>query len=276
MRIHSLMFSLLVVLLLSTPAAAAPPRLFVPDLRAERGIDEGLVRLLGEHMLTEFARSGRLSVIGSSDVKRLIEHERDEYVLGCRDDVCLAEFGGALGADLLAVSSLGRLGERAYLLNVKLIDVDTMAVLRRWSREVKGDEDDLTDALAEGVDAVSDLTASGVVRREISPWAWVTTGVGGALIVTGAVAHAMNVVDHGRLEDMKSADPDRGDLESRVDLEGALAISGYVLGGLATGAGLAWILWPAPAVDGGDGADEARLRIVPFFGPGGLGVAGSW
>jgi hypothetical protein len=274
MRIVGVSLALLTLLLHTRAAHAAPPRLFVPDLRAERGIDEGLVRLLGEHMLTEFARSGRLSVIGSSDVKRLIEHERDEYVLGCRDDVCLAEFGGALGADLLAVSSLGRLGDRAYLLNLKLIDVDTMDVLRRWSREVRGGEGDLTDALAEGVDAVSDLSARGVVRREISPWAWVTTGVGGALLITGAVAHGLNVVDHGKLEDMKSADPGRSDLEARVDLEGALAISGYVLGGLATGAGLAWLLWPAPALE--DGASEANLRVLPFVSPAGLGITGRW
>ncbi len=180
MRFMNLACALLAVLSLVPSAFAAAPKVFVVDLRAEGDIDEGLVRLLNEHMLTEFARTGRMSVIGSSDVKQLIEHEREKYILGCTDDSCLLELGGAIGADLLAVASLGRLGESAYLLNLKLMRVEDMKVLRRWTREVPGKEEELTGALRKGVEVITDLSSSAVVEREVSPWAWVTTGAGAA------------------------------------------------------------------------------------------------
>jgi hypothetical protein len=276
MRLTFLIGVVLAWLALPATAYAAAPKVFVVDLRAEGGIDEGLVRLLNEHMLTEFARTGRMSVIGSSDVKQLIEHEREKYVLGCTDDSCLLELGGALGADLLATASLGRLGDAAYLLNLKLMRVEDMKVLRRWTREVPGDEQKLTGALREGVEIITDLSGSSVVEREVSPWAWVTTGVGGAFLATGVVAHALNVSDHARLEDMRSGDPDRASLEKRVDLEGALAIGGYVVGGLALGAGLTWLLWPEPELEGEEQTEASRLRLAPVVSPGGFGIAGGW
>jgi len=43
---------------------AAPATLVVLELVAERGLDEGTVRLLNELLLTEFARNGRYKVVG--------------------------------------------------------------------------------------------------------------------------------------------------------------------------------------------------------------------
>ena len=266
------------VLTLAAGRAEAAPRVFAPGLRAERAIDDGLVRLLDELMLTELARSGRLSVVGKSDVRQLIEHEREKYALGCTDDSCLAELGGALGADYLAAASLGRVGEHAYLLNLKLIDVHSMRAVRRWSREVRGEEDDLLAALREGVAAVCDLSGRGVEQREVSPWTWAMVGAGAAFLVGGAVAHGLNVTDFRRLDRMKSSDSGRRALRQRVDIEAGLAIGGYVAGGLVLAAGLTWLLWPEPDAegDGEGGTARLRLHVLPTIGPGSVGVQGRW
>jgi hypothetical protein len=137
--------------------------LVVMNLVAERGIDEALIRLLNELLLTQFTQTGNYAVIGGSDVQAIISTEAQrQAVMGCTDVACLAELGGALGADLLAVSNIGRIGD-FYLLNVKILNVKTASVVRRWSEQVQGLENQLMLAVRKSVAKVSgvELSADG-------------------------------------------------------------------------------------------------------------------
>ena len=88
------------VLLGGVPARAGPgekPSLVVLDLVSERGIDPGVVRLLNELLLTAFEQTEKYEVIGGSDLKAMLSHERQQDLLGCTDVSCMAQIGGALG-----------------------------------------------------------------------------------------------------------------------------------------------------------------------------------
>ena len=72
--------------------------------------------------------------------------------------ICLLR--GALGAEYLLVASLGKVGA-STLFNVKLLHVQRAEVLYRSSRPIKGDEDQLIDAVHE---AVSEAVANAAKR----------------------------------------------------------------------------------------------------------------
>jgi hypothetical protein len=137
------------------PAAAKRMKLVVLNLVAERGVDDGVVRLLNELLLTQFTKTDRFDVVGGSDVQAIMSAEAQKQLLsGCSDSACLAELGGALGADYLAVSSLGKIGDY-YLLNVKILNTKSGEVVKRWSEQVEGLENKLMLAVRKSVAAVA-------------------------------------------------------------------------------------------------------------------------
>ncbi len=141
---------------LPCPAAAAQeadaplPTLLVPGLVAERGIEESLIRLLNELLLTEFSQSKEYKVIGASDIAAMLQQETQKQLMGCSDNSCFAEIAGAMGAEFVAHSNLGRVGGY-YLINVKILDAASGAVVRRSSRQVEGVEQQLLTAVKDGV-----------------------------------------------------------------------------------------------------------------------------
>lgn len=145
-----------VVLALAAPAAAGAgaggqTAVAVMTLRADTDASEGLIRTLNEVVLSEFDRSPRLKTLGYSDVSAMLQHEElSTKFEQCNDNSCLAELGGALGVRLMAVPSLGAVGDK-YVVNLKLIDVAGASVLSRTSEIVARDEDELLAAFKRAV-----------------------------------------------------------------------------------------------------------------------------
>ncbi|MBI5507370.1 MAG: hypothetical protein HY903_01330 [Deltaproteobacteria bacterium] len=141
------------------------PVLVVLDLVAEQGVSSGTVRLLNELLLTEFNRTGKYEVLGGSDVVTMINTAAERQKLGCTDTACLTELGGALGADLLAAATIGRVGDY-FLLNVKILDVHDSRVLARWTTQIEGIENKLMNAVH---DTVAAVTRTGKLQAASSP-----------------------------------------------------------------------------------------------------------
>ena len=92
----------------------------------------------------------------------------EKQKLGCQEVSCLAEIGGALGAERMVTGTLGRLGE-TYLFAVQLIDVAHARVVRSGSATVSAKHDDLLfGAVASAVSADSS-TASPPRRPRLRP-----------------------------------------------------------------------------------------------------------
>src|SRR4051794_12620642 len=103
------------VLVVAALAADGAPRQKVavldfatPGVEAEAGkaISRNLVGIVS----AEVARAG-YDVISSADIEAMLSYERKRDLLSCEDNTsCLAEIGGALGADLMVSGSAGKLG----------------------------------------------------------------------------------------------------------------------------------------------------------------------
>jgi len=278
---------------LAAPVAAAPkPKMVVLDLVAERGIEDAVVRLLNELLLTEFAKSRQYEILGGSDVRAILDVESQKAVMGCDDATCLAEIGGALGADFLAASNIGRIGDY-YLLNVKILDVRSARVVKRWSEQVEGLENKLMAAVRTTVAAVGEEEPGGSEDNKTSetivalsvPTETETEAVaeseasslhtpgllpitlwaaGGAAIITGVI---FGVKAKSHFDNASNPDFDGGahELEPGRTAQVVANVS-YGVGGAALAAGvLTWLLL---------GDDEAAtVALAPTFGPAGTGLA---
>ncbi len=241
------MFSLpLLVLLLGAPPTAdqdAKPGLAALDIAAERGVDDSLVKILTDTLLSGLKSSGRFSsVIGSSDIQAMISMEQQKQALGCDEDSCLAQLGGALGVPYLATGSLGTVGGR-FVLNLKLLQVEDARVAERVTKvynDEKGLIDGLNGAVLDLVKSVNSKqkTASlppqvasvkepkGVKSRVLSG-SLLAVGLGVVAASYALVNSAQDTHDEERSVDSANA------LESAANLGNGLLYAG--LGSLAAG-----------------------------------------
>jgi uncharacterized protein (TIGR02145 family) len=77
-------------------------------------------------------------VLAWDDVRKMLEHTAGAKAVGCEDDGCLSEIGGALGVEYLVAGNIGGLGT-SYTMTVKLIDIGKAKTLARESEVVVGD-----------------------------------------------------------------------------------------------------------------------------------------
>jgi hypothetical protein len=123
--------SLLSLLIAAPVVAQDRPGVAVLEMEAIAGVDEGVARLVNEILLARIGMSGVFgSVIGSSDIREMINLEQQKNILGCQEESCIAQLGGALGVPLMIVPTLGKLGDD-YLITLKVTDVEEAKVLVR-------------------------------------------------------------------------------------------------------------------------------------------------
>ena len=68
-------------------------------------------------------------------------------MLGCETDACMAELGGALGADRLVAGDIAKLGE-SFLMHLRVVDVKKVRVAAQADRRLRGGTiDDVLDVL---------------------------------------------------------------------------------------------------------------------------------
>ena len=131
---------LLTALLIAAPAAK--PDLAMMDMKAVHGVEDSLAAVLNESFLVALKNSGQFgSVVGGSDLRAMLDLEQQKQALGCGDDGCLAELGGALGVPYLFYTSLAKVGSR-YVMHYKVMAVEEAKVMVRGMKTA-GDADAL-------------------------------------------------------------------------------------------------------------------------------------
>jgi hypothetical protein len=157
--------------LAGAPEADEPFRIAVPAMRLS-GVGEDLGRILTEIVTTETSSLPNAKVIGASDITTMLGFEQEKQLLGCEDNVsCIAEIGGALGVELLLVSDLGLVGE-TYVLNLKLIDTESVLVKKRVYKTVSGKADDLIEAVRKALRELLAVVAPDAVAAVEEPVTW--------------------------------------------------------------------------------------------------------
>ena len=140
-------------------------RLAVMDLRLAKGIDASVGSLLNETIISKLDATGQFqSIISGSDMRDMIDLETQKMALGCEQDSCLAELGGALGVPYMLVSNLGRFGKQ-YILNIKFVAVEEAKVLGRVNK-ILADEAKVLEALPKALQEIVDSTLGPVEDDE--------------------------------------------------------------------------------------------------------------
>jgi hypothetical protein len=153
--------SVAVVLLLAHFASATGETAVVVDPKAASAASEASATLT-QKLSSGFSRHASLEVLGSEDLRALVDLAAEQQRLGCDEaaEDCLAEMGDALGARFVVTSRMGRVGSIVSL-QVSILDVEKAAPIGRQS--VEGDTVDavvrqipwLTDELAPAVTAAA-------------------------------------------------------------------------------------------------------------------------
>jgi hypothetical protein len=168
-------------------ASAAPPRLAVLEIKARVGVSQTLTQGISDELTAEVRRlNPSAKVYGSGEIRSLLEIQRQRTSAGCDADLaCLAEIGGALGAESLVSSTLGKYGA-TYLLVVQLIDVRAARVVREATQKLTGKaEDELLTAVDK---AVAQIFASNPLARVPPVATDLALGAGVSASPTGARA----------------------------------------------------------------------------------------
>ena len=245
------------------------PKMVVMDLKAERGLDPGLVKLLNELLLTELQKVGRWQVIGGSDIAGMLKLSEQKQMLGCNDIGCLVDLGGALGADKLVATNIGKIGN-FYLVNVKIIDIARATVDRRVSYRVRGVEDALMKAItnsvdrlaygkdAKGAETPSDVSLERVASTAPGGRASTMNTLGHALFWSGCGAIALGFAGLG-ISYKAARDYEGGDVGAKSTSQtwSRVMWAGFGVGGAAVAAGvILWLLEP-------ESAGESETALVP-------------
>lgn len=134
----------LLALLLGAPA---PIKVAVMPVASVEGVPGKTAEALTEAVGAEVRRRSGAQVITQREVATLLSLEQQKAMLGCQNDACFAEIGGALGVDRVVSGDLSRLGE-SWLFHLKLLDPAKALVLRHSDRRLRGGTiDDVLDAL---------------------------------------------------------------------------------------------------------------------------------
>ncbi len=186
---------LLVLLMTGLAAAPGKTKIAINELEAGVGVDAKVAHLLSSTVTSELRRLPSLSVVSQDEIKSLLGYQKQRQLLNCGDADCLAEIGGALGAEQIVTGSLSQLGQ-TYVFILRRVEVRRAKVLRDVERRFKvSAQEALLDAvpgmlrdLFPGGRALSDDAVGAVAEvHKPGPAPWIVAAGGGAVAIAGLV-----------------------------------------------------------------------------------------
>jgi TolB-like protein len=151
-------------LLMAAPAAAKPTLVVAPLQSAKR--DKDNADTLGEMIRIQVGKSDRYTLVTPEDMGAIDEELKRQLSGGCDEASCIADLGGALGAQFMITGKLKRMGKR-YILLLKLVDIEKVKAINTQSVMAAGPEV-LLDLLESKVAVLlgSDVVRMRTVRRK--------------------------------------------------------------------------------------------------------------
>lgn len=150
------------VALLAQSASAA--QIVAYDLKPIGTVKKALAESLSPVLINELSKREGMSVVSQSDIRALLALETDKQLMGCNEESCLADIADSMGAELLATSTLAKVG-RDWVVSVTLLQVDGAKVLKRATSKQRGEP---ADAISRAIEeAVHDIFR-GALPKEIA------------------------------------------------------------------------------------------------------------
>jgi hypothetical protein len=148
--------SAVVVLLLSTfsplfaqasgPAAlpskadqAQRTNIAVMTLKASSGVTEGEAEIITDRLRAELFNTGAVNIMERDQMTAILKEQGFQQSGACTDEACMVEMGKLLGVQQMYTGSIGKIGS-IFMINLRIIDVQTGQVLRAVSRDINGME----------------------------------------------------------------------------------------------------------------------------------------
>ncbi len=238
------------------PAEAAPPRALrvaVMDFEVS-DIDPTVARITSESLLQEIRKLERVSVISLDEVRAMLSLEEQRLMAGCEASSCLADIAGALGADVVVIGSLAKVGDE-HVIGLRAIDQNEGAALGSYSARLTpaGGEEFLAAVgpavaeifpgrgLREGqTRGVSDEVALRLHPPPLDPWTvYSAGGVGAGFAALAVVGLGLNLLFGGVMSAaVADAGPDGGSTIDKRQLDALFTATNVSLGAAAVaGAG---------------------------------------
>lgn len=247
-------------------------RLALTDLSVT-GIDPQVAGVVNESLLAEMRKLARVSVIGMDEIRAMLDLEAQKQMVGCdAEESCLSEIIDALGADVLVLGSMARVGDQ-HIFGLRRIDQRSATVTEGVNRSFPaGEGEEFLAAIGPAVEqlfparplrpgvtrGVSVELAGRLHPPPLRPWVfWTASGTAGASALLAAAAAGVGAL--GRAEHQAIAQRSRAEVVdaaslkaqqtlSEAGLTGATALGiGAALAGLAAGVTYFFTDWePAP------------------------------
>jgi hypothetical protein len=123
-----LLVAVLLIVLAVWIAPAKELKVVVPGVYAYKGVPEGTSDVLADLLLEALLSRHGIRALGPSDARAMLSAEQQKQLLGCKDESCMTELAGALGADWLIAGTVGKL-EDLYVVSLQLIDAQKLGGL---------------------------------------------------------------------------------------------------------------------------------------------------
>ncbi len=162
----------MIVAALLSALALAPSqgRLAVLNLVPRTGVSFELAQIVSDLVVNEVRqRAAGRKVISQGDLKDLMTLQRTKERLGCTDLACLAEIGGAMGAEEMVSGTLAVLGD-SYILTLRRLDVRRATALHEGSvTRPRGNDAVLASAVTELVASLFAIDSTPARAEAIAP-----------------------------------------------------------------------------------------------------------
>jgi TolB-like protein len=118
----------------------------IMTLKNASGITQPEAELISDRLSVELFNTGKVNVMERNQMQDILKEQGFQQSGTCTDEACLVEMGQLLGVKALVSGSIGKLGSM-YLINLRLINVQTAQITHVVSQDIKGGIEEVAGAL---------------------------------------------------------------------------------------------------------------------------------
>lgn len=249
-------------------SASSLPSIAVLDVRAPAGTDVQVLTALSSLLPVEAARHP-LRVTSGSDLRALLDLERQRQLAGCSESDCAAELASALGTDWLLLTELSSVGGQ-WVLAMSLIHNSQREPTARTARKTTDKAALLELASEAAAELLRRFDQTAPRTSIVRPLGFVVGGAGVAAMAAGGVAGGLALMAYNEAKAAGLAGDASAFVIQREAAQGRMVAANvlYVAGAVALAAGVLMVLL------GGDSAPP--LTIAPLVSSDGAAVFIGW